>query len=313
MSGSPRRGSRLKTLLVERRLPWKVTAAAWWLKKKWLLLAMNMRHRRPFMRWSNLLSLHRMIDPGKVREGSIPVIINNFNRLGSLRREVEWVLDLDGGTSVIILDNNSTYPPLMDYYRSLRTHQFIQVVFLGYNSGLEGLEDMACELRQYPFFVITDPDLIPYEDTPADILLRMKEVLDQHPEYNHVGASIEIEDIPDQYPLRQQVQNWEARYWPPEAPVIGDGLFEAWVDSTFGMYRGTSGVRQIDHALRMDRPYRMKHVDWYMDPDDYSEEQEYYLSTCTRVASWNDHLIRSQEEPATGEYRGPDWHGDGER
>jgi hypothetical protein len=292
----------------ERRLPWKVTAAGSWLKKRTLLWLLNLRHRRPIFRVSNLVTLHRMVDPGKITPGTIPVVINNFNRFESLKQETEWVLSLEGGTSVIILDNNSTYGPLLDYYKSLRDHEAVQIVRLGYNSGLEGLEDMQKELSQFPYFVITDPDLIPYKDTPTDILIRMKEVLDRHEAYNHVGASIETDDIPDHYPLKQQVVDWEARYWSPDAPVVAEGVFEAWVDSTFGMYRSTSGVRQIDHALRLDRPYRMKHVDWYMDPDHLTEEQSHYLKLSTRVASWSDKFLKSggRGEGADA-YTGPDW------
>ena len=306
MNSEGRSSARLKRLLVERRLPWKITAFFWWLKKRSLLFGRNLRHRRPFLRYSNLTSLHRMIDPGKITPGSIPVVINNFNRLDSLKREAEWILTLEGSTSVVILDNNSTYGPLLDYYDSL-DHPAIQVVYLGYNSGLEGLEDMEKDLAKYPYFVITDPDLVPYDDTPADILIRMRELLDERQEYNHVGASIETNDIPEHYPLRQQVIDWEARYWPPEAPIAGEGVFEAWVDSTFGMYRGTSGVLQIDHALRMDRPYRLKHVDWYINPDDLSEEQAFYLKSSTRVASWTDKLMKSERDGSAETYTGPDW------
>ena len=275
-----------RVLFVERRLPWRVKVCLRWLWKRGLLVGMNLRRRRPFWRWSNLRSLHRMLDPGRVRPGSVPVAINSFNRLETLRTELEWILSLDGEPSVIVLDNASTYPPLLDYYRTLR-HPRVQVVFLGYNSGLEGIEDISRELKRYGRYVVTDPDLTPYPDTPSDILTRMHEALDRFPRYNIVGASMEIDDIPESYPLRDAVREWERRYWPPQAEVVGEGLFDGWVDTTFGMYRPEADVTRIEPALRMDRPYRLRHADWYLDPENLTEEQAFYQRVCTPVGSWN--------------------------
>jgi len=289
-----------RVLFVERRMPWRLSVALWTLKKRLLTMKANLVHRRP--PWL----LFRMIDPRRIRPGSVPVVINSYNRLEALKIEVEWILGLDGEPSVIILDNASDYPPLLAYYASL-DHPHVQVVFLGYNSGLEGLEDLAGELKRFPKFVITDPDLVPYPDTPSDILSRMSDFLDRYPQYRQVGASMEIRDIPDCYPLREQVRQWEARYWPPEAAVVEEGAFEAWVDTTFGMYRSNSDVTRIEPAVRLDRPYTLRHVDWYLDPDNLNEEQEQYLAACTRVASWNDHLLRTGEGAETDVYKGPNW------
>ena len=44
----------------------------------------------------------------------VAVIINRFNRVSSLRRLVKWLLDA-GQKNVIIIDNASTYAPLLEY------------------------------------------------------------------------------------------------------------------------------------------------------------------------------------------------------
>ena len=46
----------------------------------------------------------------------VPVIINSFNRLGSLRRLVGWLLRA-GQQKIVIIDNASRYQPLLDYLR----------------------------------------------------------------------------------------------------------------------------------------------------------------------------------------------------
>ncbi|MDA0991973.1 MAG: hypothetical protein O3A51_14635, partial [Verrucomicrobia bacterium] len=281
----PSKSSPWRVLFVERRLPWKVKAALWWLKKKRLTVMLNLRYRRPLASLASLTSLHRMLNPARLPAGAIPVIINNFNRLETLQALIDWIQTLTDDTAIIVLDNASTYPPLAGYYQSL-TAANIQIVRLGYNSGLEGIEDIVKELKGYPYYVVTDPDMIPYPDTPTDILSKMRAVLERQQDYSHVGASIEIDDIPEHYPLRDSVRAWESRYWPPEAKAVEPGVYEAWVDTTFGMYRRTSDVTRIDPALRLGRPYRLKHADWYMNPAAMTDEQKFYQQVCTPVASW---------------------------
>ena len=77
-----------------------------------------------------------------------------------------------------------------------------------------------------------------------------------------------------------------SRFWPPAAKPVGDYGFEAWVDTTFAMYRQGVDVMEIEPAIRLDRPYVLKHVDWYADPGQQSEEQAFYARVSQPIASW---------------------------
>lgn len=273
-------------------MPWRLENILFDHRRPILPIALNLRYRRPFWSRRALASLHRFVDPRRVSPTSIPIVINNFNRLESLRILVDWVRSLDGETSIIILDNASTYPPVRAFYRTLKAPNE-QVVRLGYNSGLEGIADVAQELRGFRRFVVTDPDLVPYPDTPRDILKRMDVLLDRYPQFTHVGASIEIRDLPPTYPLREEVEEWESQFWPPKAAAVGSDGWEAWVDTTFAMYRGDADVRGLYTSMRMDRPYTLRHVDWYLDPTCPTEEQKHYLAVSKSVASWAEKLRKS--------------------
>ncbi len=272
--------------ILKLRMPWRLYLLLWDVRKYVLRLLMNVRYRRPFWSWVNLTTLHRMLDARRLIPASIPIVINNFNRFDSLCALIEWIRGLDGEKSIIILDNASTYPPLRAYYRSLRKSPNVQVVRLGFNSRLYGIEDVVKELGGFRRYVVTDADLVPYPDTPPDMLQRMDALLDKHPQFTHVGASLEICDIPAHYPLRDKVLAWESRYWPPQAEAVGPDGFVAWVDTTFGMYRQGADVTKIDPAMRLARPYRLKHVDWYIDPARMTDEQRHYLCVSRPVASW---------------------------
>ncbi len=224
-----------------------------------------------------------LIDFTKLKKKSIPVIINNFNRLNSLKLQIEWLLNLNPATSIIIVDNGSTYPKLTDFYSDL-DHPYIQVIRLNKNLGINSLLPISMALKNFDKYIVTDADLIPYDNTPDDILEKMIRILDYYPEINHVGTSLEIDDIPDHYPLKSRVIDWEQKFWNKE--FTPDSYF-APVDTTLGMYRKTSLVTTLKPALRLKRPYTLKHVDWYIDIDNLSEEQLYLINDCSECSSWN--------------------------
>ncbi|MDE0838375.1 MAG: glycosyltransferase [Kiritimatiellae bacterium] len=264
------------------RLKWATYCFLWRLRKCFLRFRCNSSDVRSAVG----TSFRQLVDSAKVPEGAIPVIINNFNRLDSLRTLIQWLQHLDTPVWIVILDNASSYEPLLAYYRDLVGTAGVSVVRLGYNSGLEGVQDAAQDLSVCENIVVTDPDLVPYATTPTDILGRMHEALVKYPEVNMVGASLEIKDIPETYPLREKVLAWESRFWEPQAARVGDIGVEAWVDTTFAMYRRSADVLAITPAMRLDRPYTLKHVDWYTDPSNMSDEQAHYARVSQPIASW---------------------------
>ena len=267
--------------------------STWFLKKAQGLV--NRYHwAKRSLTWSYHLAVRKRIalDYTRIAPESVPVLISNFNRLDTLRRQVEWLLTLDGHISVIILDNASTYPPLLEFYRALE-YPNVQVVDLGVNSCGKGVVHIAKQLTGFPKFIITDPDLLPYPTTPGDVVPHLGRLLDRYPEYNHIGLSLEINDLPDHCAQRERIQRHESQYWHPQARLLNDEVTVAPVDTTFAMYRATSNVQAYEPALRTCRPYTLRHVDWYLDPSNLSEEYRYYLRVCTPYATWATDLKKS--------------------
>jgi hypothetical protein len=54
-----------------------------------------------------------------------PIIINNFNRLTSTRSMYESLRSRNFN-NIIILDNSSTYPPLLDWYATLNQNEVVR-------------------------------------------------------------------------------------------------------------------------------------------------------------------------------------------
>jgi hypothetical protein len=59
------------------------------------------------------------------------------------------------------------------------------------------------------------------------------------------------------------------------------------------MYRKSSRVRVLGPALRTNRPYTLRHIDWYLIPLEYTDEYRMYLKTCKTVATWATEIKRT--------------------
>jgi len=122
-----------------------------------------------------------LIQYDKIIDGSIPVIIINYNRCQTLMQMVDWLLNLDDAVSIIIIDNASAYPPLLQYYDTLDLPN-VQVKRFTKNHCLNKVIAISQTMQQFDYYVITDADLIPYQNTKGDILTRMKSMLEKYKE-----------------------------------------------------------------------------------------------------------------------------------
>lgn len=196
-------------------------------------------------------------------------------------------LDELGMTDVTIVDNNSTYPPLVEYLNQAR----YRVVRLRENMGHLavwkcGLFDEILSSRPY---VVTDCDVVPIEECPRDFLDYFHSILQARPQYTKVGFSLLIDDLPDHQPLKQKIIEWECPFWQNE---IAPGMYEAGIDTTFALYRPARYPDAATYvnwmkAVRTGWPYAARHVPWYRDPSQIDEEDAFYQrSALPRSTHW---------------------------
>ncbi len=258
----------------------------WLQRKKKGLSNRYYKYRRYFLWWIHVRLNHIAPDFSKIKPTSTPIIINNFNRLELLKAQLDWLKTLSDEISIIILDNKSDYPPLLDFYKEL-DHPSIQVIMLNFNSWRKGAEHIAnLLLKKFENVVITDSDLLPYSTTPKDLVSYLAQLMLKYPTVNHIGTSLAINDLPEHNPLKATIINYEKEFWPPVAKKAGtDGYFGK-IDTTFAMYRKGSKILATEPAIRTVPPYCLKHEDWYLDPNKYSEEHQYYFDSCKSFATW---------------------------
>lgn len=220
----------------------------------------------------------RLTAPKLKFDADLPIFIVTRDRVTALARLVTWLED-EGMTNVVILDNESTYPPLVEYLAST-PHT---VVHLGRNVGHTAPWDagMVDGLPEGQPFIVTDPDVVPDEQAHGAVK-RMVWLLNRHPSYAKVGMGLHIDDLPDHYDMKATVVEFESQYW--TRPLPG-GAYHAYVDTTFALYRpGTAYV--LSPAMRTGAPYLARHDPWYPDSADLPAEFVYYREHASGSRTW---------------------------
>ena len=217
-----------------------------------------------------------------------PIIINNFNRLQYLVQQIDWLLNA-GHTNIHIIDNGSTYDPLLRFYNKCPA----TVYMLNKNVGHESLWKTHLHQRFGKYYhVYTDPDVLPDENTPIDFMYYFKSLLDKYPAINKVGFGLHINDLPDYYPKKQEVINWESKMYTDE---IESSVYKSKIDTTFALYRPESFLQCWDSTLRTGGNYMLKHMPWYENPLYPNEETLFYMNAMSKASSWYNTVLGSDK------------------
>ena len=203
----------------------------------------------------------------------IPIFINARDRLNTMKKLIDWLLDAEY-RNLIILDNNSTYPKLLDYYNELEKDSRIKIILLGKNLGHKALwkSNILEKLNISTPYVYTDPDVVPAENCPKDFVKTLYEVLNAHHEIRKVAPALVWEDIT--FFDKEKWQTNEKDLC--NGAYIGNNLCFSNVDTTFALYSNTRNYT-LRFSLRTLGDMRIKHLPWYFDYDNLPEDEKYYM------------------------------------
>lgn len=216
---------------------------------------------------------------------NIPIVILNRDRLKPLEKLVDS-LHQRGYYNLIIIDNLSTYPPLIEYYYSNKLNVHVNDgIVVNDNSTLYRL---AIEAK-VPYFksilddwyVYTDSDVVLTEDVPENFIEDMVKVCKKYAVHK-VGLGLEINNLPKDLAMTNDVVECEKQYWVNKLEDAEYDLYAAPIDTTFAVYQPGSHPLWSNHSIRMGYPYVATHEPWYYDTDNLPEDELYYVSHLSR-------------------------------
>ena len=215
----------------------------------------------------------------------IPIIINNFNRLSMLKKLIRG-LEQRGYTNIWIIDNNSTYPPLLEWMNAMNDkYHFVR---LQTNVGHLSLFETGLYQRFWKgYYVYTDSDISIPDYVPADFVESLWNVMQRFPKMEKCGCALSINDIPDSFQNKHKVIDWEKQFWNEE---ICENVYRGGVDTTFALYRPLIIPYLSNHVnCRVAGDLTLKHEPWYVDSSHLDDEENYYIEHCKTSTHWTTH------------------------
>ena len=209
----------------------------------------------------------------------IPVIINNRNFLTWPKAMVERIKEYDGVGEIIIVDNDSTYPPLLEWYATNPCR--IEKLDTNVGMGAPWVSGVVKQLNGAPY-VLTDPDL-GLEETPDDTLLYLLDKLNTL-QLDKVGLGLDWQIVEKKSPYYERLNLYEKSRW-NNSPVKDDVYTEVQIDTTFALYN-------VDYYFigggSTTFPYVARHYPWEFSIEEArnSEEFMYYMDNATSASSY---------------------------
>ena len=224
-----------------------------------------------------------------------PVFITCRDKVTHLIALISW-LEKVGQTNIYLLDNDSSFPPLLNFYKETQ----YKVFYLNQNLGGRALwwSGLLDTLRIESRYIVSDPDVIPIEDCPNNAINVLDDVLNRFPDYKKVGFGLKTDDLPDYYKHKHDVIAWESRFYTKE---IAPGLYDAAVDTTFALYQPGTEFGRVP-SIRVEHPYLARHTPWYSDTNNPSDEDVFFAENLpsTHTTNWNQGELRDWLSKALG-------------
>lgn len=199
----------------------------------------------------------------------VHIFINVRDRYITTRRLTEWCLSLPD-VQVHLVDNDSTYSPLLEWYKITQA----RVHYLRDNLGPTGVFKPIGKFVREGNYAISDCD-IDSTGVPTDAVEKACRILDANPRIRKVGLALRIDDLPES-PHREKALSTEAKYWKRCEFIDGIPCYHSAIDTTFCVMRHGE-PHCYEPALRMAGEYTARHMPWYYTEENMPEDEDYYL------------------------------------
>lgn len=212
----------------------------------------------------------------------IPIVINNRDLVTWPRDMVTKLKTMDNVGDIIIVDNGSTYQPLLDWYET-KPCDVIMIDNIGHDapwaSGVVGKLNTE-------YYIVTDPDM-GLNDIPTDMLTILYNNMKIF-NLNKIGLGLDWKIITPESPYYGHLMTSEKGRW-ENSRRIGLVFLDIAIDTTFAMY---NKPEYFIGGASTGFPYIAKHFPWYLTVDERNNNEEflYYIKNANCSSSYKGFL-----------------------
>ena len=196
----------------------------------------------------------------------IPIVIIAYNNYTFVKSFVNQIKNITN--KVIIFDNASTYPQLLEYYSVLEKEDKnrYEIRRLTENHGHNVCYKFIDTLPEV--FCMSDPDLLLNPQMPADVAEHLLAISEKY-QTGKVGLALDISDhhlFIKENGYGELVYNIESEYYNPEKKILEYPyeLYVAGIDTTFCLINKKYDT-SMNHFMniRVGGIFTAKHLPWY--------------------------------------------------
>ncbi|QKF93543.1 interleukin-like EMT inducer domain-containing protein [Fadolivirus algeromassiliense] len=205
----------------------------------------------------------------------IPIYLIVYNYLYFTKNSIDQLKKYT--KNIHIIDNNSTYPKLLEYYDN-EYEFFLEKMDSNYGH-LVWKNKLGWQMPRY--YIISDPDLQYNQNLPENFITTIRKLSDEHKK-GKVGFALDLSDAHlfykyDNYIDGISIKSFELKYWIHKIEHPSLELYDANIDTTFCLVN-REYYKDKDDGIRIAGNYTCKHIPWYIDWNNKldNEEWEFY-------------------------------------
>lgn len=226
----------------------------------------------------------------------IPIFIIVHNQYEFLKKAVEsYEKYIKTPIEIIFHNVCSTYFETINYLNTKQSEGYI-VYYSEVNNHhtvINSIKDYISKNPDCEYIVMTDAD-IELNNVNGDILEFYINLLHKLNKLS-VGPMLKIDDIPDEYYNKKvAIYGHTIGFWSkPQKTILFKNkeykYIECATDTTFQLFSAKNIPKQFPHvnSIRTLEPYDARHLDWYINPNNLSPCQLYYLNNTSNISHWN--------------------------
>jgi hypothetical protein len=199
------------------------------------------------------------------KNSTIPIFIISYNQYTFVKSIVEQLQKYS--SNIYIIDNKSTYPPLVNYLKSIEDK--VKVLYMDKNYGHRVyMRDEIVKLGGDKY-IITDPDLLLNPNLPQNFIDILSDLSDQY-KIGKIGFALDITNNINTNIIatdhKKNIIDWESQFWINKINNPQYELYYADIDTTFVLINKKYYNNNSQYGgIRIAGNFTCVHIPWLID------------------------------------------------